>query len=837
MKKYLFIFVCIISSISILAQPGCPSVTVASPAVNLPCGTTCTTLSSTYFNVGSTATYDVTQIPYNPPVPFWTGTPVLIGIDDQYSNAIQMPFNFCFFGQTYNQFIIGSNGVVSFDLSNAGSTNSWQINGTVPANTPSDCDASIMGVWEDIDPTNLGSTSYQVIGSYPCRTFIISFDSVPYFGDPNSVSAGSATSTPTWASSEIVLYETTNVIEIYIREKQIVTGWNGGLAVEGIVNPSSGGLFGTPTIAYTVPGRNATQWTANNDAWRFTPTSSSIVTVNWSHAGTVLSTSTGDTAIGPQTLTYSVCPPSSTTVPITTGYTVTAIYNRCDGTTVIESDSINVTTTPSPNGGPDQNLGCYASGMTATMAGLAFPGASWSALPGNPSATTIASPSSPTSTITGFGTIGTYTYLWGSGTCFDTVRLRITSGPTAEPTQFVTCVPLPGGSVTMGASGTGSWAALPGNPGTAVITTPTNPTTTITTFSALGTYHFLWNNGTACTDSGTVIVSNAPFINFTVQNIGCTNTTGSITANASGGVSPFTYQWSTGSTTDSVMTTATGTLYTVTVTDANQCSATATDSISNLTGTIVIADSILNGCYGFNDGQITLYMVPGGAYTYTWSTGGNTNPLTGLAAGNNYQVTVTNVASGCTAVGGPYTITTLGLDSVSITPLDTTVSLGDTIQLGSNVMGIYPPTSYSWTPLTGLSCSNCPDPILIPTIADTARTTYQLTITYGSGCIATGIDSIRAISINLLGVPDAFSPNGDTKNNTFYIMATDVKDFRLAIYNRWGGEVFETNDINTGWDGTYKGNPEPSEVYNYFFSITYTNDKVVAREGTVTLFR
>ena len=138
MKKYLFILFCIISSLSIIAQPGCPSVTAASQAQNLPCGTTCTTLSATYFNVGSTTTYDVTQIPYNPPVPFWSGTPVLIGIDDAYSNTISMPFNFCFFGQTYNQFIIGSNGVVSFDVSNSGGSNSYSITGPVPANTPSD---------------------------------------------------------------------------------------------------------------------------------------------------------------------------------------------------------------------------------------------------------------------------------------------------------------------------------------------------------------------------------------------------------------------------------------------------------------------------------------------------------------------------------------------------------------------------------------------------------------------------------------------------------------------------------------------------------------------------
>ena len=77
-------------------------------------------LSVDYFNVGETSSYSVSSTPYTPPYPFAGGTQLFIGIDDEWSNIINMPFNFCFFGNTYNQIVIGTNGVISFDVALAG---------------------------------------------------------------------------------------------------------------------------------------------------------------------------------------------------------------------------------------------------------------------------------------------------------------------------------------------------------------------------------------------------------------------------------------------------------------------------------------------------------------------------------------------------------------------------------------------------------------------------------------------------------------------------------------------------------------------------------------------
>jgi gliding motility-associated-like protein len=165
------------------------------------------------------------------------------------------------------------------------------------------------------------------------------------------------------------------------------------------------------------------------------------------------------------------------------------------------------------------------------------------------------------------------------------------------------------------------------------------------------------------------------------------------------------------------------------------------------------------------------------------------------------------------------------------------MTLGDTIHLYSTVTGAYPALTYSWTPDTGLSCNNCPNPMLIPNDYDTVITWYKLSVTYNNGCLVTDSASILAKPNDLIGIPDAFTPNGDNMNPEFKILATSVKSFRMTIYDRWGQQVFAANDITQGWDGTFKGTPQPTGMYTYFFSLTYINGKVVNKEGTLSLFR
>ena len=309
------------SRVNFAQAPSCPNLTVG-PNASLCSG--CTSISATLQGTKATTSYSVSSVPYTP-FSFNTGTTVLPGIDDSWSNVINIPFCFEFYGSTYTQCVIGSNVVLSFDLSNGTCNsvgcNTWSINSAIPSATPADLTNCIMGPWHDIDPSvNSSSTpiiNWKVEGTAPCRAFVVSWTDVSMY----SFSCNSQL-----ATSQIVLYETTNNIEIYIKDKPLCTGWNGGAAIEGIQNA-------TGTQAVVVPGRNyPTQWSATNDGQRFTPTGAPQYTFTWYAPGNV--------AIG-TTPTISVCPTTTTT------YTATLVNNTCNGPITLSSP-VTVNVTPPP---------------------------------------------------------------------------------------------------------------------------------------------------------------------------------------------------------------------------------------------------------------------------------------------------------------------------------------------------------------------------------------------------------------------------------------------------------------------------------------------------------
>jgi gliding motility-associated-like protein len=85
--------------------------------------------------------------------------------------------------------------------------------------------------------------------------------------------------------------------------------------------------------------------------------------------------------------------------------------------------------------------------------------------------------------------------------------------------------------------------------------------------------------------------------------------------------------------------------------------------------------------------------------------------------------------------------------------------------------------------------------------------------------------------------PNAFSPNGDYKNDYFYPEGDYGTRAVFQIYNRWGEKVFESSVAKPRWDGTYMGEPQPAGVYSYYGILTLRSGKIVARKGTLTLIR
>lgn len=195
---------------------------------------------------GNTSDYDVATIPFAPDL--YEGTLVFL-FDDDVTDNINIGFDFCFYGDTYSQVYIGSNGWVSFSPGEPTTFTSSTIPSAAP-DVPKNC---IMGPWYDIDPSDGGEIRYQVLGVAPSRRFVVSYINVPHFlcGDQLE-------------TYQIILYETTNDIENHIATKDICFGWDDGQGTQGLHN-----IDGTEAIPF--PGRNNTAWDALNDGVRYSP--------------------------------------------------------------------------------------------------------------------------------------------------------------------------------------------------------------------------------------------------------------------------------------------------------------------------------------------------------------------------------------------------------------------------------------------------------------------------------------------------------------------------------------------------------------------------------------
>jgi len=114
---------------------------------------------------------------------------------------------------------------------------------------------------------------------------------------------------------------------------------------------------------------------------------------------------------------------------------------------------------------------------------------------------------------------------------------------------------------------------------------------------------------------------------------------------------------------------------------------------------------------------------------------------------------------------------------------------------------------------------------------------YQviLTVTDAYGCQ----DTVAVkLSLSLLPVlPTGFTPNGDGENDEFIIRGGPFATVDFKIYNSWGQLIFESNDVDKGWDGTYKGEMSPIGVYTWTFLVGIADGRVIKKSGDVTLIR
>lgn len=116
--------------------------------------------------------------------------------------------------------------------------------------------------------------------------------------------------------------------------------------------------------------------------------------------------------------------------------------------------------------------------------------------------------------------------------------------------------------------------------------------------------------------------------------------------------------------------------------------------------------------------------------------------------------------------------------------------------------------------------------------------TYWVEVINEAQCSAR--DSIYVKFLNdypFVGLPKAFSPNGDSHNDLLFVRGIDIHKIKLTIYNRSGKKVFETSDVNQGWDGTYNGHYQEMDCYYYNLDITYTNGVIRTKTGKFALLK
>lgn len=180
-----------------------------------------------------------------------TGTGITL--DDGYSGVFPIGFTFNFYGVPYTQLVIGSNGVINFTTSLAGAYCPWPISAPLLGN-PSMRNA-VCGPWCDIMISAGGSITYSTAGVAPNRKFAVTW-----------CASGMFSCTTQWTTSQIILYEGSDVVEVHTAHKT-VCAWNGGYAITGIQNAAG-------TAACVAPGRDyPSVWSVISppEAWRFTP--------------------------------------------------------------------------------------------------------------------------------------------------------------------------------------------------------------------------------------------------------------------------------------------------------------------------------------------------------------------------------------------------------------------------------------------------------------------------------------------------------------------------------------------------------------------------------------
>jgi len=437
-----------------------------------------------------------------------------------------------------------------------------------------------------------------------------------------------------------------------------------------------------------------------------------------------------------------------------------------------------------------------------------------------------------TSTLT-TSTVGTYSVKVNNGNCFYTSNsVTLSNFSVIQPSAHSDVTVCEGTAVT-----------LTSDPGyTNIVWTPsglTGPSISVTTPGAY-TYKAIDVNGCPVTSTSATITNKPnPVITLTQapKPLCVGQTTATIDAGSQVGVS---YTWGPGGETTPTITVSSAGTISVTA-DLNGCVKTDVINVTESRPPSIELGNAKTSCCT----DITLNPDADKTLFYKWSTGDTTGSLVvkgGNTSNTTYSLTVTST-DGCTATDVDTAViwcikarATATPDTIRLYPGPIQTS---TLNASTDYSSVF---YYTWTPVANLSPTTGQS-VVSSTIE---TTTYKVVIVdSATGCVDSARIELVVIEPDIIAMPTAFSPNGDGNNDKYFPVffnghaQTDVKEFR--VYNRWGQIIYD-NPME-GWDGKFKGEDQPVEIYTYFIYVLVPDQvnpgvkKEIRKSGSFSLMR
>ena len=196
------------------------------------------------------------------------------------------------------------------------------------------------------------------------------------------------------------------------------------------------------------------------------------------------------------------------------------------------------------------------------------------------------------------------------------------------------------------------------------------------------------------------------------------------------------------------------------------------------------------------------------------------NPTHEYFVGSNYPVTLEITSQACGKLSTTKNLTITQLPLINL-PNEITTCFGE-----------YQPISVFDSLGTNVQWSNGESS---PTIyVDASDEILYVSVNRGD---CKSVDSVKISADCDIFFPNVFSPNNDNVNDLFNIITQKIQSYKLSIFNRWGQLVYETDQLQNGWDGTLKGEDQPIDVYIYFSEGLLVNGKTFKKSGIFSLYR